>query len=137
MLVIVNFNMFFYIFVFQVLSVLWNLKKIQVEDILLEFIRRNLVVRDWNQPLNSYVYSIHDLLLSNLKKKINYLDSKVQLIKYNLFFYVSIQFHSNLFFAVLRNCIKNLLSAIGLVVMEILLNFQKMTITFSCILGII
>jgi hypothetical protein len=60
-----------------VLSVLWNLKKIQVEDIMLELMRKSLVVRAWNQPLNSYVYSIHDLLLCNLKKSISSHDSKV------------------------------------------------------------
>ncbi|VVC32819.1 Hypothetical protein CINCED_3A002930 [Cinara cedri] len=60
----------------EVLSVLWNLKKIEVEDIMLELTRKNLVVRVWNQPLNSYVYSIHDLLLKNLKKNTNYHESK-------------------------------------------------------------
>jgi len=35
---------------------------------MLELMHKSLVVRIWNQPLNSYVYSVHDLLLSNLKK---------------------------------------------------------------------
>lgn len=49
---------------------LWNLKKTQVEDIMFELIRKSLLVRVWNKPLNSYVYSIHDLLLNNLKNMI-------------------------------------------------------------------
>lgn len=56
---------------------LWGLKKTQVEDIMLELIHKSLVVRIWNQPLNSYVYSIHDLLLSKLKKMKNDVESKV------------------------------------------------------------
>ncbi|XP_050540508.1 apoptotic protease-activating factor 1-like isoform X2 [Daktulosphaira vitifoliae] len=55
----------------EVLSILWNLNKIQVEDIMLEFIRKSLVVRVWIQPLNSYTYSVHDLILNNLKNKID------------------------------------------------------------------
>lgn len=52
----------------EVLSILWNINTIEVEDIMSELMRKSLVVRVWNQPLNSYVYSIHDLLLRNLKK---------------------------------------------------------------------
>ncbi|XP_060875475.1 apoptotic protease-activating factor 1-like [Metopolophium dirhodum] len=55
----------------EVLSILWNINQIEVEDIMSELMRKSLVVRVWNQPLNSYVYSIHDLLLSNLKKMMN------------------------------------------------------------------
>jgi len=44
-----------------------------------ELMRKSLVVRVWNQPLNSYVYSIHDLLLSNLKKMMNRQEHKVKL----------------------------------------------------------
>jgi len=44
-----------------------------------ELMRKSLVVRVWNQPLNSYVYSIHDLLLSNLKKMMNHQEYKVKL----------------------------------------------------------
>lgn len=63
---------------FQVLCVLWNLKKTEVEDIMLELMHKSLVVRIWNQPLNSYVYSVHDLLLSHLKKIKSNQELKVQ-----------------------------------------------------------
>lgn len=58
---------------------------------MLELTRKSLVVRMWIHPLNSYVYSIHDLLLSNLKQMINQQESTVQLIyeSYNLLnFYI-------------------------------------------------
>lgn len=54
-----------------------------VEDIMLELIRKSLLVRVWNRPLNSYVYSIHDLLLSNLKKMITNQETKVYIINNN------------------------------------------------------
>jgi len=44
-----------------------------------QLMRKSLVVRVWNQPLNSYVYSIHDLLLSNLKKMKTCQEYKVNL----------------------------------------------------------
>lgn len=44
---------------------------------MLELIHKSLLVRVWNQPLKSYVYSIHDLLLRNLKKMKNDQESKV------------------------------------------------------------
>lgn len=44
---------------------------------MLELISKNLAVRVWNQPLNSYVYSVHDLLLSYLKKLMNCQQLKV------------------------------------------------------------
>lgn len=70
-------NNFINIFILQILCILWNLKKVQVEDIMFELIRKSLLVRIWNQPLNSYVYSIHDLLLTNLKHMVNKQESKV------------------------------------------------------------
>ncbi|XP_026822292.1 apoptotic protease-activating factor 1-like [Rhopalosiphum maidis] len=60
----------------EVLSILWNIKKTEVTDIMSELMRKSLVVRAWNQPLNSYVYSIHDLLLSNLKRLISHQEYK-------------------------------------------------------------
>lgn len=61
----------------QVLSVLWNVKKISVEEIMLELVNKSLVVRVWNEPLNSYVYSVHYLLLSHLKRLMNFQQLKV------------------------------------------------------------
>ncbi|CAH1736793.1 unnamed protein product [Aphis gossypii] len=60
----------------EVLSILWNIKTTEVTDIMSELMRKSLVVRVWNQPLNSYVYSIHDLLLSNLKSMMNHQEHK-------------------------------------------------------------
>lgn len=48
---------------------------------MLEFIRKSLAVRIWIQPLNSYAYSVHDLILNNLKNKIDDKKEKVSKIK--------------------------------------------------------
>uniref|UniRef100_A0A2H8TPT9 Apoptotic protease-activating factor 1 n=1 Tax=Melanaphis sacchari TaxID=742174 RepID=A0A2H8TPT9_9HEMI len=60
----------------EVLSILWGIKITEVTDIMSELMRKSLVVRIWNQPLNSYVYSIHDLLLNNLKRMMNHQEYK-------------------------------------------------------------
>lgn len=56
---------------------MWDLNKIQAEDIMLELIHKSLLVRVWSHPLNSYVYSIHDLLLTNLKNMMDDQELKV------------------------------------------------------------
>lgn len=54
----------------QVLETLWNLHSHKVKLIMEEFRRRSLVVRRWNESLQTYVYGIHYLLLYYLKKQL-------------------------------------------------------------------
>lgn len=54
----------------QVLETLWNQHSHKVKSIMEEFRRRSLVVRKWNDSLQTYVYGIHYLLLYYLRKEL-------------------------------------------------------------------
>ncbi|XP_033214877.1 apoptotic protease-activating factor 1-like [Belonocnema kinseyi] len=60
----------------KTLEILWGVEPLEVDEYMLIFCHKSLAARRWNEELNSYVYGVHDLLLSHLKMKLNSLKLK-------------------------------------------------------------
>ncbi|KAG7206909.1 hypothetical protein KM043_000802 [Ampulex compressa] len=54
----------------KTLEILWDGLPFQVEDMMLDLCHKSLAAKRWNDGLDSYIYGVHDLLLSHLRKKI-------------------------------------------------------------------
>ncbi|XP_074000214.1 uncharacterized protein isoform X2 [Rhodnius prolixus] len=50
----------------KVLSIIWSMDKHEVENLMMEYVRKSLIVRKWNAKINSYVFGIHHLILQHL-----------------------------------------------------------------------
>lgn len=56
-------------FIFQTLEILWDEEdSYLVEDVMLEYFNKSLVVKQWNVELNSYIYGVHERMLEYLCK---------------------------------------------------------------------
>lgn len=49
---------------------LWSLQKYEVEDIMKDFVRKSLVIEEYDPVKKIYIYSVHDLLLDYLKTRL-------------------------------------------------------------------
>lgn len=66
----------------SVLQILWNLQKYEVEDIMKEFVRKSLVIEEYDPQKKVYIYSVHDLLLDYLRTR---LVGDLEIVRMSLF----------------------------------------------------
>ena len=55
----------------------WDMNGIEVDNIMTEFLKKSLAASIYDQSLDSYVYSIHILLLDYLKTQLQGDEEKV------------------------------------------------------------
>lgn len=55
----------------DVLCILWEMDKDEVEEVIVHFYKRSLVFRKYSPNLQKFVYGIHDILMEHLKKNIS------------------------------------------------------------------
>uniref|UniRef100_A0A224X5F0 Putative apoptotic protease-activating factor 1-like protein n=1 Tax=Panstrongylus lignarius TaxID=156445 RepID=A0A224X5F0_9HEMI len=55
----------------EVLSIIWSMDKHEVENLMMEYVRKSLVVRKWNTVFSSYIYGIHYLILQYLLENLS------------------------------------------------------------------
>jgi hypothetical protein len=48
----------------------WGMDMFEVEDVMTAFLRKSLAQSEFDQTLDSYVYSVHDLQLDFLKSQL-------------------------------------------------------------------
>jgi hypothetical protein len=48
----------------------WDMDMFEVEDVMTAFLRKSLAQSEFDQTLDSYVYSVHDLQLDFLKSQL-------------------------------------------------------------------
>ena len=59
----------------------WDMNGIEVDNIMTEFLKKSLAASIYDQSLDSYVYSIHILLLDYLKTQLQGDEEKVTTYK--------------------------------------------------------
>ncbi|XP_014474786.1 PREDICTED: apoptotic protease-activating factor 1 isoform X2 [Dinoponera quadriceps] len=52
------------------LQIIWNQSIFDVDELMLDLCHKSLAAKQWNKDTKSYIYGVHDLLLSHLRKKL-------------------------------------------------------------------
>ncbi|XP_034944735.1 uncharacterized protein Dark [Chelonus insularis] len=52
----------------KTLSILWDDKILRVDEFMVNLRKKSLVFKWWNEELDTYIYGVHELLLSHLRK---------------------------------------------------------------------
>ncbi|XP_012525104.1 apoptotic protease-activating factor 1 isoform X2 [Monomorium pharaonis] len=53
----------------KILEIFWEQNIFQVEELMLDLCHKSLAAKKWNKDLKTYIYGVHDLLLSHLRNK--------------------------------------------------------------------
>ncbi|XP_018369153.1 PREDICTED: apoptotic protease-activating factor 1-like isoform X2 [Trachymyrmex cornetzi] len=53
----------------KTLEIFWRKDTLEVEELMLDLCHKSLAARIWNNDLKTYIYGVHDLLLTHLRKK--------------------------------------------------------------------
>ncbi|KAG5314620.1 APAF factor, partial [Acromyrmex insinuator] len=53
----------------KTLEIFWRKGALEIEELMLDLCHKSLAARIWNNDLKTYIYGVHDLLLTHLRKK--------------------------------------------------------------------